>query len=83
MIEYVLRGRRCKRDRYRVDSVNKWKQQLEESEGGIDQFSRGFEKMGFQILSDCIVYREWAPNAKLASLVGDFSKSKRFYSAFS
>lgn len=44
---------------------------------GYDQFTRGHEYYGFNVLQDnSITYREWAPNAVTASLVGDFSKTE-------
>lgn len=40
----------------------------------MENFTRGYEKFGFNVLpNNTIVYREWAPSAKTASLVGDFS----------
>lgn len=36
---------------------------------------QGAEKFGFNVDADSnIVYREWAPNATAAYLIGDFSK---------
>ncbi|KAG0758859.1 hypothetical protein G6F16_000510 [Rhizopus arrhizus] len=41
---------------------------------GYDQFTRGYEYYGFNVLQDnSVMYREWAPNAVTASLVGDFN----------
>ena len=53
----------------------KWKATIDSTEGGYDAFSKGFEKFGINIAGDgTITYREWAPNAIEASLIGDFSK---------
>lgn len=42
---------------------------------GYDEFTRGYEYYGLNVQKDnSVVYREWAPNAVTASLVGDFSK---------
>jgi len=42
---------------------------------GLDKFSKGYETMGFQVANDgTIVYREWAPAADAAWLIGDFSE---------
>lgn len=44
---------------------------------GLDKFSKGYETMGFQVANDgTITYREWAPAADAAFLIGDFSKQK-------
>lgn len=38
---------------------------------------QGFEKFGFNVKpNNDIIYREWAPNALRAYLIGDFSKSR-------
>jgi len=87
----------------RYSLVKKWANAIDESEGGLEKFSKvrltsshatpgtyparwrreshltflfqGYETFGLiaQPNGD-IVYREWAPNAVEASLVGDFSK---------
>lgn len=60
----------------RFNLFTHWKQTLKTSEGGYDAFSKGYNKFGFNVASDnTIVYREWAPNAIEAYLIGDFSKS--------
>ena len=42
----------------------------------FDKFSKGYEKYGFIIRENGdITYREWAPNATQAYLIGDFSAS--------
>lgn len=39
-------------------------------------FTEGYKYFGFNVTPDgTITYREWAPNAETASLVGDFSES--------
>jgi len=43
-------------------------------EGGLDEFSKGYQKRGFVIQKDGVLYKEWVPNASQAFLVGDFSK---------
>ncbi len=62
----------CLKDRF-----NKYaavKSRIVATEGSLEQFSLGYLKMGFNRTSEGIVYREWAPSAKEAFLVGDFSK---------
>lgn len=59
--------------RYRYSQFLKMKRAIDDAEGGIEQFSRGYEKMGFTRDDGAIVYREWAPAAQAAQLVGDFN----------
>lgn len=59
---------------------------INEKEGGIDKFSRGFETQGIHVTSDNGIYcREWAPGAEAVFLTGDFSEfginSTHFYNA--
>ncbi|XP_077235855.1 1,4-alpha-glucan-branching enzyme 1, chloroplastic/amyloplastic isoform X2 [Tasmannia lanceolata] len=46
---------------------------IDKYEGGLDAFSRGYEKFGFNRSATGITYREWAPGAKSAALIGDFN----------
>ncbi|KAG8862277.1 alpha-1,4-glucan branching enzyme [Tulasnella sp. 330] len=58
----------------RYDQYAKWKADIQKNEGGYDNFTKGYEKLGFNVAKDgAITYREWAPNAKEASLIGDFN----------
>ncbi|KAL4966872.1 1,4-alpha-glucan branching enzyme GLC3 [Aspergillus stella-maris] len=58
----------------RYNYVESWVKTVDEAEGGLEQFSRGYEKFGFNVSDNGdITYREWAPNAVEASLVGDFN----------
>jgi hypothetical protein len=62
--------------RHRFGLVESWIKKINENEGGLDKFSKGYEKFGFNVNANGdITYREWAPNAVRAYLVGDFSKS--------
>lgn len=54
--------------------MNNWIQRLDVHEGGLDGFTSGYLKMGFNVDENGIWYREWAPNAVKAFLFGDFSK---------
>ncbi|KDQ64388.1 glycoside hydrolase family 13 protein [Jaapia argillacea MUCL 33604] len=59
---------------HRYDIFRKWKDDIEANEGGYDAFSKGYLKMGFNVKeSGEVTYREWAPNAKEAVLIGDFN----------
>lgn len=42
--------------------------------GGLEQVSRKYKYYGIHLINDKIVYREWAPAAKRAWFVGDFSQ---------
>ncbi|CAD6250825.1 unnamed protein product [Miscanthus lutarioriparius] len=46
---------------------------IDEHEGGLEAFSRSYEKFGFNRSAEGITYREWAPGALFAALVGDFN----------
>lgn len=60
---------------HRHDLFRKWKDSLEEHEGGFAEFTQGYKKFGFIVKPDnSVVYREWAPNAKEAVLIGEFSE---------
>jgi 1,4-alpha-glucan branching enzyme len=61
----------------RHEKFRKWKEVIEQHEGGYDQFTKGYLKFGLHMGDKKeVMYREWAPNAKEAYLVGDFSKSR-------
>ncbi|PHH76088.1 hypothetical protein CDD82_4136 [Ophiocordyceps australis] len=63
--------RRFSRTQQLLDNINL-------TEGGIDKFSKGGELFGFNVNNNNeIVYREWAPNAKEAFLVGEFNDWNR------
>jgi len=58
--------------------AQQWITKIEKSEGGLDKFSRGFERFGFNVQPNGdIVYSEWAPNAREAYLIGDFNNWDR------
>ncbi|BFZ57957.1 alpha-1,4-glucan branching enzyme [Savitreella phatthalungensis] len=54
-----------------------WIAQIEKNEGSLDNFSKGYERFGFNIVGDKLIYREWAPNAFKASLIGEFNNWDR------
>lgn len=61
---------------HRHGRFQQWKDTIAQYEGGYDAFSKGYEKFGLNVNDKGeIVYREWAPNATEAALIGDFSKS--------
>ena len=58
---------------YRWNKFKGLRQAIEDNEGGLEKFSRGYEKMGFTRTAEGITYIEWAPNASAACLRGDFN----------
>lgn len=60
---------------WRYDLLQKQLFQLEEAEGGFDQFTRSYRSFGVQRLPDNgLFFKEWAPAAEALFLTGDFSK---------
>lgn len=65
--------------RYRWNVFKSVRDAIDSNEGGVEAFSRGYEKMGLNRGVDAegregLWYREWAPNAKALALVGDFNE---------
>ncbi|VAH32698.1 unnamed protein product [Triticum turgidum subsp. durum] len=58
---------------YRYSLYRRIRSDIDEHKGGMDVFSRGYEKFGFVRSAEGITYREWAPGADSAALVGDFN----------
>ncbi|KAJ3289376.1 alpha-1,4-glucan branching enzyme [Borealophlyctis nickersoniae] len=61
----------------RYKTYRDWIEKINKYEGGIDKFTRGYEVLGFNVTPNGIVYREWAPGAKEAYLIGDFNDWNR------
>ncbi|KAK6356992.1 alpha-1,4-glucan branching enzyme [Orbilia javanica] len=56
--------------KYRYDLAQSWIKKIDDAEGGLEKFSRGYERFGFNVLKNGdITYREWAPNAETAHLI--------------
>ncbi|KAJ6736514.1 14-ALPHA-GLUCAN-BRANCHING ENZYME [Salix viminalis] len=49
------------------------KKLIERHEGGLEEFALGYKKFGFNREEGGIVYREWAPAAQEAQIIGDFN----------
>ncbi|KAI3947777.1 hypothetical protein MKX01_034442 [Papaver californicum] len=47
---------------------------IEKHEGSLEEFAQGYLKFGFNKEDNAIVYREWAPPAQEAQLIGDFNE---------
>lgn len=58
---------------YRVEQYKKTLMNIEMYEGSLENFSKGYTMFGFVRENGCIVYREWAPGAIAAQLIGDFN----------
>lgn len=58
---------------YRYAQYKRLREEIDKYEGGLEVFSRGYEKFGFTRSATGITYREWAPGAKSAALIGDFN----------
>ncbi|KAI9671202.1 MAG: alpha-1,4-glucan branching enzyme [Caeruleum heppii] len=64
--------------RKRYNHAQKWIKAIDDTEGGLEKFSRGYERFGFNVLPNGdVTYREWAPNATHAALIGDFNEWNR------
>lgn len=58
----------------RYSKAQQWIKTIDETEGGLEKFSRGYERLGIHVNDDnSITYREWAPNALRAYFIGDFN----------
>ncbi|CAI0469252.1 unnamed protein product [Linum tenue] len=58
---------------YRYSQYKRMRADIDKFEGGLEKFSRGYEKFGFIRSETGITYREWAPGATRAALIGDFN----------
>ncbi|KAG4391845.1 hypothetical protein GLYMA_04G017700v4 [Glycine max] len=59
--------------KYRLKRYVDQKKLIEEYEGGLEEFSQGYLKFGFNREEGGIVYCEWAPAAQEAQIIGDFN----------
>lgn len=62
----------------RYARFQRWKDAIFQHEGGYEKFTKGYEVMGLTVKDDgTVVYREWAPNATEANLIGEFNEWNR------
>lgn len=58
----------------RYAKAQEWIDKLDKTEGGVEKFSKGADIFGLNVdAQNNITYREWAPNAQKASLIGEFN----------
>ncbi|KAK9470174.1 glycoside hydrolase superfamily [Dipodascopsis tothii] len=58
----------------RHQTAQDWIDRLEQTEGGITAFAASYQQFGMHVRDGGdVVYREWAPNARQAALIGDFN----------
>lgn len=63
--------------RRRYGCFQKYLDGINENEGGIDKFTKGYQHFGIHVTPDNGIYcKEWAPGALQLYLMGDFSTNK-------
>ncbi|KAM0793776.1 alpha-1,4-glucan branching enzyme [Microbotryomycetes sp. NB124-2] len=64
--------------KHRNSTFESWVKRINDSEGGFDKFSKSYQRYGIHAQPNGdIVYREWAPNAETAALIGEFNNWDR------
>ncbi|GBF90721.1 1,4-alpha-glucan-branching enzyme [Raphidocelis subcapitata] len=58
---------------YRWGQYEAAKAEITGNEGSLEEFAKGYQRFGVLREGDATVYREWAPGAAAAALMGDFS----------
>lgn len=62
----------------RYSKTQSWIKTIDATEGGLEQFSKGYNTYGINVdANNNITYREWAPNATQAFVIGDFNNWDR------
>ncbi|TFK68215.1 glycoside hydrolase family 13 protein [Pluteus cervinus] len=62
----------------RYDAYKTWRDTFDKYEGGYDKFTQGYLKFGLNLgPKGEVIYREWAPNAQEAYLIGEFNEWNR------
>ena len=70
----LFHGYACFCFHHRYKCFSGLKNEIQKNEGGLEEFSRGYEKFGINRTREGVIYREWAPAARGVYLIGDFSK---------
>nr|GEU98143.1 1,4-alpha-glucan-branching enzyme 1, chloroplastic/amyloplastic-like isoform X1 [Tanacetum cinerariifolium] len=58
---------------YRMERFTEQKLLIDQNEGSLEEFAKGYLKFGLNREEGNVVYREWAPAAEEAQLIGDFN----------
>lgn len=58
---------------YRWGQYQAVRDNIIKAHGSLEEFARGFDNLGFTRKAGKTIYREWAPGAKAAALIGDFN----------
>ncbi|KAG1666836.1 hypothetical protein FOA52_009460 [Chlamydomonas sp. UWO 241] len=58
---------------YRWERYSELLAEIEKAEGSLEKFALGYKKLGVTREEGATVYREWAPAAQAACLIGDFN----------
>lgn len=61
---------------YRWNQFQKTLRRIETNEGGLLNFAKSFTKLGLHQEGSQVVYREWAPFAEDAFMIGEFNNWK-------
>ncbi|KAK9809388.1 hypothetical protein WJX73_000627 [Symbiochloris irregularis] len=59
--------------RKRHEQYQRTKAAIEDAEGSLQDFAKGYTKLGFNRVDGATVYAEWAPAADRVQLIGDFN----------
>lgn len=59
--------------KYRSSQYQQTLSNIKKYDGSLEQFALGYKYYGFTRGDACTIYREWAPGASAAQLIGDFN----------
>ena len=58
----------------RYSVMKKFLNGINDHEGGIDRFTKSYERYGLKRVGNGVMCREWCPAASAVFIMGDFSK---------